>query len=81
MNGISGFLFALAAASLLVIELGLAAIGFVLAGEFIHAMWRRSALQGVLASLLFAGVAWAWCGHGVTSAWRPAIAASTAVPP
>jgi hypothetical protein len=65
MRGFIGFLFALAAAGLLVIELGLAALGVVLAGEFVRAMWQRSPLQGVLALLLFGAV-----GVGLVSSWR-----------
>jgi hypothetical protein len=65
MRGIIGLLFALAAAGLLVIECGLAALGAVLAAEFVRAMWQRSALQGVLASLLFGAV-----GLGLVWSWR-----------
>jgi hypothetical protein len=64
MRGVLGFLFALVAAGLLVIELGLAALGLVLAAEFVRAMWHRSPLQGVLALLLFGavilGLVWSW---------------------
>jgi len=65
MRAVLGFLFALAAAGLLVIELGLAALGLMLSAEFIRAMWQRSPVQGVLASLLFGAV-----GFGLVWSWR-----------
>ncbi len=65
MKALSEFLFSLAAACLLVIELGLGALGVLLAAEFIRAMWERSAIQGTLAFLLFVGVAFA-----LVRSWR-----------
>jgi hypothetical protein len=65
MRRVLDFLFALAAAGLLVIELGLAALGLVLTAEFIRAMWQRSPIQGVLACLLFGAV-----GFGLLWSWR-----------
>ncbi len=65
MQAIARFLFTLAVAGLLVFELGLAALGVVLVGEFVRAMWLRSAWQGILASLLFVLVA-----VGLVRAWR-----------
>jgi hypothetical protein len=63
--GVARFLFALLGGCLLVIELGLAALGVDLVAEFVQAMWLRSPLQGILAVLLFAVVA-----AGLVRAWR-----------